>query len=277
MIYYLKMRDFILTYDTGIRAGFFSGIFLAVCFWERHRPKRPLTRSPKVRWFNNLLIAFLNVFLLYLIYPLMAVGVAVLGESRGWGILNNVDISYWIKFIFAIALLDFVIYLQHVVFHTVPLLWRFHRMHHTDTDIDVTTGVRFHPVEIILSMGIKMFVIAALGPSPVAVLGFEILLNATSMFNHGNINIPYKLDRFLRLFIVTPDMHRVHHSVKPEETNSNFGFNLPWWDRISGTYRAEPEDGHGGMTIGLKCFRDSIFLKLHWMLIQPFLNDKGSP
>ena len=173
--------------------------------------------------------------------------------------------------VLAVVALDFVIYLQHVLFHFLPILWRLHRMHHTDLDIDVTTGNRFHPIEIIISIGIKLVAVVLVGPPAVAVVVFEVVLNATSQFNHGNIWIPAALDRWLRLAVVTPDMHRVHHSVIPRETNSNFGFNLPWWDRLCGTYRPQPEQGHTGMSIGLKEFRDPAMLNLPRLLIQPFI------
>lgn len=168
------------------------------------------------------------------------------------------------------ALLDLIIYLQHVAFHAVPWLWRLHRMHHTDLDLDVTSGARFHPIEIVLSMAIKMVAVVALGPAAVAVVIFEVLLNGTAMFNHSNVFIPAYVDRMLRLIVVTPDMHRVHHSANPTETNSNFGFNLPWWDRLFGTYRAQPAEGHAGMTIGIEEFRSSRELRLDLMLLQPF-------
>jgi len=172
-----------------------------------------------------------------------------------------------------VIVLDLAIYLQHVLFHAVPVLWRLHRMHHADLEFDVSTGVRFHPIEILLSMGIKLGVVAALGTPAVAVLVFEVLLNATSMFNHGNVRLPARTDRVLRWIVVTPEMHRVHHSVVPRETNSNFGFNLPWWDRLFGTYRAQPAAGHEGMTIGIAQFRDPSELRLDRLLIQPFRDD----
>jgi len=206
---------------------------------------------------------------------MMAVGIAVMAEEENWGLLNNTAINSYVKIFLAVLLLDLIIFLQHVMFHAFPLLWRFHRMHHTDLDFDVTTGSRFHPIEIILSMIIKMLIVTALGAPPVAVVIFEVLLNATSMFNHGNIHIPINADRLLRLLIVTPDMHRVHHSVKPDETNSNYGFNFPWWDRLLGTYKAQPEDNHVNMTIGLNQFRESMYLKFHWLLIQPFIGKTG--
>jgi sterol desaturase/sphingolipid hydroxylase (fatty acid hydroxylase superfamily) len=172
--------------------------------------------------------------------------------------------------------LDFAIYLQHVMFHAVPLLWRLHMVHHADLDIDATTGVRFHVLEILISMGIKMAAVVLLGAPALAVLIFEVLLNATSMFSHGNARMPAWLERLLRLFVVTPDMHRVHHSIHPNETNSNFGFNAPWWDYLFGTYKAQPADGHEGMTIGLEQFRDERRAdRLHWMLLLPFVGRIG--
>jgi sterol desaturase/sphingolipid hydroxylase (fatty acid hydroxylase superfamily) len=269
------MREYILGNEAVIRAVFFFGIFIIIALWELMSPRRILSLSKGLRWTNNLGIVFFNTFLLRYLFPMMAVGIAIIAERENWGLLNNVSISSYVKLFLAFLLLDFAIYLQHVMFHTVPLLWRFHRMHHTDLDFDVTTGSRFHPIEIILSMIIKMLIVAALGAPPVAVVIFEVLLNATAMFNHGNIYIPASSDRILRLLIVTPDMHRVHHSVKLKETNSNYGFNFPWWDRLLGTYIAQPEDNHLKMTIGLNQFRESKYLKFHWLLIQPFVSKVG--
>ena len=196
---------------------------------------------------------------------------AILASKNNWGLLNYFNISYPIAILISVVVLDLAIYLQHVMFHYVPLLWRLHRMHHTDLDFDVTTGTRFHPIEILLSMIIKLAVIVLLGAPALAVLIFEILLNATAMFNHGNIFIPSKIDRILRLLVVTPDMHRIHHSIRMEETNSNFGFNLPWWDRLLGTYTVNPKDEQTTMIIGLDLFRDKKYLNLHWLIFQPFL------
>ena len=187
-----------------------------------------------------------------------------------------VAVPFWLALPLSVMRLDLAIYLQHVMFHAVPAFWRLHRMHHADLDFDVTTGARFHPIEILISMGIKLALVLALGPPAVAVLIFEVLLNATSMFNHANLSIPLGLDRVLRWVVVTPDMHRVHHSILPEETNSNFGFNLPWWDRLLGTYRDQPKEGHAGMTIGLDRFRDPADLRIDRMLIQPFRGDTGN-
>jgi sterol desaturase/sphingolipid hydroxylase (fatty acid hydroxylase superfamily) len=200
----------------------------------------------------------------------------MLAESRGWGLFHLLDTPLWLSLVVSVAALDFAIYLQHRLFHAVPLLWRLHRMHHADLEIDVTTGARFHPIEILLSMIIKLGVVIALGAPAAAVLMFEVLLNATSMFNHGNVRLPLAADRLLRWVVVTPDMHRVHHSILPRETNSNFGFNLPWWDRLLGTYRPQPEAGHDGMTIGLDIFRDVRELRLDRLLLQPFRAD-GRP
>jgi sterol desaturase/sphingolipid hydroxylase (fatty acid hydroxylase superfamily) len=210
---------------------------------------------------------------------------ALLASERGWGLLNIFAVPGWLAFLVSLLLLDLAIYLQHVMFHAVPALWRLHRMHHADLEFDVTTGLRFHPIEILLSMALKLAIVVALGPPAIAVLVFEVLLNGTALFNHSNIRIPLGLDRILRLIVVTPDMHRVHHSIHPSETNSNFGFNLPWWDRLLGTYRAQPREGHEGMTIGIEQFRTPRDLWLDQMLIQPLrgpasgypINREGNP
>ena len=188
-------------------------------------------------------------------------------QSKGWGLFNILPLPAWLAIPAAVLLLDLTIYGQHVAFHAVPLLWRLHRMHHADLEFDVTTGLRFHPGEILLSMAIKFAAVAVLGAPPLAVLIFEILLNATSLFNHGNVRLPLGLDRILRLIVVTPDMHRVHHSIDRRETDSNFGFNVPWWDRLFGTYRAQPALGHERMTIGIDKFRDPRELRLDRMLV----------
>ena len=269
------MKEYILTNEASIRAASFFGIFIVVALWEVVGPRRKLSVSKGLRWINNLGIVFFNTLLLRFLAPLMAVGLAIMAEEENWGLLNNIAINSYVKLFLAVLILDLIIYLQHVMFHTVPWLWRLHRMHHTDLDFDVTTGSRFHPIEIILSMIIKMLIVAALGAPPVAVIIFEVILNATAMFNHGNIRIHINADRILRLLVVTPDMHRVHHSVKPDETNSNYGFNFPWWNRLLGTYKAQPEDNHLKMTIGLNQFKESRYLRFHWLLIQPFVGKLG--
>jgi sterol desaturase/sphingolipid hydroxylase (fatty acid hydroxylase superfamily) len=270
------MTATILANEPAIRLGFFLGIFVIMVLWEIVTPCRGRSVSRWVRWPSNLGIVAFNALLLRIMVPMAAVGLAVLSEERGWGLLNAFPLPSLLALVLSVVLLDFAIYLQHVMFHAVPALWRLHRMHHADLDFDVTTGARFHPVEIILSMGIKLAVVAALGPPAVAVLIFEVLLNGSSMFNHGNVRIAPKVDRVLRCFVVTPDMHRVHHSVLPRETNSNFGFSLPWWDRLCGTYTAQPTEGHGGMTIGIKQFRAPRDLRLDRMLLQPFRGETGN-
>ncbi len=263
------MSDFLLSHEPAIRFVFSLAIFALVASGEALFPRRMQQIGRLVRWPNNLCLVALNTVLVRVLLPTAAVGLAVIAEARGWGLLNAIAVPGWLALPLAIVALDLAIYLQHVVFHAVPALWRLHRMHHADLEFDVTTGLRFHPVEIALSMGIKFLVIAALGPSALAVLIFEVLLNATSMFNHGNVRLPAAMDRVLRWIVVTPDMHRVHHSIHPEETNSNFGFNLPWWDCLLGTYRAQPRDGHEGMTIGIEQFRTAHDLRLDRMLVQP--------
>jgi sterol desaturase/sphingolipid hydroxylase (fatty acid hydroxylase superfamily) len=261
--------------EVVIRLGFFIAIFATMIIWESLAPRRVLTTSKTVRWFANLTVISINASLIRLAFPLVPVGLALLAEKNGWGLLNIFNAPYLLTVIAGVIVLDLVIYLQHVLFHAVPVLWRLHMMHHADLDFDVTTGLRFHPIEIVLSGCIKLAAVIVLGPPAIAVLIFEILLNGTSMFNHGNIRIPFNIDRLLRLLIVTPEMHRVHHSVVIKETNSNFGFSFPWWDRLLGTYREQPSAGHQGMTIGLSQFRDPGRLTLPWMLVLPFVGDPG--
>jgi len=262
--------------EASIRLGVFIGVITAMALWEAVTPRRQRSYSRLTRWPSNLAIVALNTALLRILLPATAVSLAVLGAQRGWGLLNNLPLPWWSTVIGSVVLLDLAIYLQHVMFHAVPAFWRFHRMHHADLDFDVTTGARFHPIEIILSMLIKLGVVAALGASAPGVLSFEVLLNATSMFNHGNVRISVGLDGWLRWLVVTPDMHRVHHSVVVGETNSNFGFNLPWWDRLLGTYRDQPGAGHQGMTIGIEQFRQARELWLDRMLLQPIRGPVGA-
>lgn len=260
----------LLNHEPTIRLGAFFSIFAVMALWELAAPRRALTVSKRLRWFSNLGVVVLNTVLARLILPMAPVVFATLAMKNGWGVFNLLDWNGWLELALAVIVMDFAIWLQHVMVHAIPLLWRLHRMHHADLDFDVTTGARFHPIEIILSLGIKFAVIALIGASPVAVLVFEVLLNATAMFNHSNVKLPLGLDAVLRLFVVTPDMHRVHHSIHVNETNSNFGFNLPWWDRLLGTYTAQPQDGHEAMTIGLNQFRKARDERLDQMLIQPF-------
>jgi sterol desaturase/sphingolipid hydroxylase (fatty acid hydroxylase superfamily) len=270
------MSSVLLAHEPAIRLSFFGGVLAVMIVWEALAPRRRPLVSRWARWPSNLGIVVLNTLLLRAVFPVAAVGLAALGQQRGWGLLNNVAVPGWKKVIAAVVLLDLAIYLQHVMFHAIPALWRLHRMHHADLDFDVTTGARFHPLEILLSMGLKLGVVTALGAPAVAVLIFEVALNATAMFNHGNVGLPSTIDRVLRWLVVTPDMHRVHHSTVVNETNSNFGFNLPWWDRLFGTYRAAPAAGHEAMTIGLDSFRDPPQLRLDRMLVQPFVGAVGA-
>ena len=263
----------LLSTEPFVRLAVFGSTLAAMIVWEFLAPRRDEKIGRWARWPSNIGVVVLDTVLVRLLFPIGAVGLAMLAESRGWGLLNAFDIPAWAAIPVGVILLDLAIYLQHVLFHAVPALWRLHRMHHADLEFDVTTGIRFHPIEILLSMGIKLAVVASLGAPAVAVLIFEILLNATSMFNHGNVKLPGRLDRVLRWIVVTPEMHRVHHSIKPRETNSNFGFNLPWWDRLFGTYRDQPEAGHVGMSIGIEQFRDAREQRLDRMLTQPFRDD----
>jgi sterol desaturase/sphingolipid hydroxylase (fatty acid hydroxylase superfamily) len=265
--------DAIASAEPLIRLGFFAGVLTALALWEALAPRRSQEIGRVLRWPNNLGVVAVDTIILRILFPTAAVGFAILAEERGWGLLNAVGLPAWSEVLIAVLLLDLVIYLQHVLFHSVPVLWRLHRMHHADLEFDVTTGVRFHPVEIVISMLIKIFVVAALGAPALGVLAFEVILNATSMFSHSNVRLPATIDRVLRWIVVTPDMHRVHHSIERRETDSNFGFNLPWWDRLFGTYRPEPQAGHEAMTLGIPQFRDPKELRLDRMLLQP-LRDK---
>ena len=259
----------ILSSSEILRLAAFAGVLLSMALWELRAPRRKQRLARTARWPSNIAVVVLDTLLVRLV-PIGAVALALLAEARGWGLFNALGLPAWVTVPVGVVVLDLAIYLQHVLFHAVPALWRFHRMHHADLEFDVTTGVRFHPIEILLSMAIKLVVVLALGTPALAVLSFEILLNATSLFNHGNVELPARFDRALRWVLVTPDMHRVHHSIVARETNSNYGFNLPWWDWVFGTYRAQPEAGHLGMTIGIEQFRNLREQRLDHMLTQPF-------
>ena len=271
----------LLHYEPIIRLSCFLGVLLAMMGWEWRWPRRTLSLSRARRWPANLAIILIDSGVLRWLFPVLAVGMAELAENRNWGLFHGLNAPFWLAFVATLLLLDLTIYAQHVAFHKIPLLWRLHRMHHTDLDFDVTTALRFHPLEIVLSMLLKLAMVVLLGTPPVAVMLFEVILNATALFNHGNVRLSRKLDRALRWVLVTPDLHRVHHSIHREETDSNFGFNLPWWDRLFGTYRDQPRDGHVGMTIGLEYFRDWRATRLDGLLLQPFLipnrDDPESP
>ncbi len=267
----MPLENLIMQYEAPIRMGIFFGILLLIGLWEVVAPRRTLTVSKTVRWVNNLGLVFFNSFILRLIFPMAAVGMAALATEKQWGLLPYFHIEGVAALLISLVALDFIIYLQHVMVHAIPALWRLHRVHHADLDYDVTTGARFHTIEIILSMLIKFAAIVVLGPPVVAIVIFEVVLNASAMFNHGNIRLPLALDRYLRWVLVTPDMHRVHHSVEDDEANSNFGFCLPWWDRLFGTYRDQPRAGHEKMTIGIHKYREP--KQVAWLpgiLILPF-------
>jgi sterol desaturase/sphingolipid hydroxylase (fatty acid hydroxylase superfamily) len=265
------MQALVLAHEPALRLAAFAAVLAAMALWEVLAPRRPRTLSRGRRWPANLALVALNTLAVRLLFPAAALGVALSAQAHGWGLLNQYAVPAWAALAAGLVLLDLAIYLQHVVFHAVPALWRLHRVHHADLDMDVTTGARFHPLEIALSMLVKFAAIAALGVPPAAVVAFEVLLNATSMFNHANVRIAPALEPALRWLLVTPDMHRVHHSTERDETNSNFGFNLSVWDRLFGTYRAQPRAGHQAMSIGVPELRDAAQCSsLAGMLALPF-------
>ncbi len=269
----MNINELLLTHEVAIRAGVFFGVLILMAVWEVLAPRRASTISKVVRWGNNLGLVVFNSILLRFIFPTAAVGVAIFVSEHNWGLLNYVQLPSFAAAAISIVVLDFVIYFQHVLMHAIPALWRLHRVHHADLDYDFTTGVRFHPLEIIVSMLIKFVAILILGPPVAAVVIFEIILNASSMFNHGNIKLPAALDRILRLLIVTPDMHRIHHSVEKDESNRNFGFNLSLWDRFFGTYRRQPRAGHEEMVVGIQNYRElRDVTSIHGLLLLPFRN-----
>jgi sterol desaturase/sphingolipid hydroxylase (fatty acid hydroxylase superfamily) len=267
-----------MEYEASIRLAVFLGGFLLLALWERATPRRVLVASRPRRWLTNWMVSVLNTAVIRLMalsatalaLPVLAVGAALDAEAQGWGLFNAVDWPSWVEVIVAFLVLDFAIWAQHLAMHKVPVLWRLHRVHHADRDIDVTTAIRFHPIEIALSMLIKIGLVYLLGAAALAVILFEIALNGVAMFNHANIRIPAHVERWLRLVVVTPDMHRVHHSAWRRETDSNYGFNLPWWDRLFATYIAQPKGGHDGMTIGLEDYQTEKPSSLVWSLLLPF-------
>ena len=263
--------------EPTVRVAIFAAALSLVAAGEIVAPRRPLTVPRRSRWPSNLAIVLLNTLLVRALLPVTAVSMAMLAEERGWGVFHaSGPLPAWLVVPVTVVFLDLAIYLQHVLFHAVPILWRLHRMHHADLDVDVTTGARFHPLEIVLSMLLKFGVVAALGAPPLAVLVFELLLSTGSLFNHGNLRLPLPADGILRWIVVTPDMHRVHHSVAPGETNRNFGFTFSWWDWIGGTYRAQPAGGHARMLLGIPQFRDVSDLRLDRLLLQPLLDGPAS-
>ncbi|MDA8347648.1 MAG: sterol desaturase family protein [Pseudomonadota bacterium] len=265
-------------HPAAARLGTFAGVFAVMAAWERLAPRRTLEQPKGTRWLNNLAIIATDTLLVRLVLPGAALATALFATRRGWGVLPLLALPTPVRLLLTLAALDLTVYLQHVMLHAIPALWRLHRVHHADLDFDVTTGVRFHPLEILLSLLIKCAAIALLGASPAAVLLFELVLNASSMFTHGNVKLPARLDAILRWLLVTPEMHRVHHSLESDETNSNFGFNLSWWDRLLGTYRAATRTAQDRMTIGLADWRDPRQCdRLAGMLIMPFTVEARGP
>ena len=262
-------------FEGAIRFAMFLAVFGAVALWEALAPRRKRSFGRLARWPHNLGLLLVDAALVRVLAPGAAIAVAMTAAGSGWGLLNALGLPGWATIAAGIALLDLAIYFQHVMFHAVPTLWRVHRVHHADLDFDVTTGARFHPIEMLISTAVKCAAIAALGAPVISVFVFEILLNATAMFNHANASLSQRLERWLRWLVVTPDMHRVHHSVRYEESSSNFGFNLPWWDHLFGTYRAQPRLGHAAMTIGVDAFRSSQELRLDRLLVQPLRDTPG--
>ena len=270
----MRLNSFVLANEVQIRIVAFLGILVVLALWEWLAPRRVPIVSKITRWANNFGMVMVYTVLLRAVFPAAAVGMAVYAQGAGWGLLNRFEMPRELAVVIAVLILDFAIYLQHVLFHKATPLWRLHRVHHADLDFDVTTGLRFHPLEIVLSMAYKSAIIMLLGPPVLAVLIFEVLLNATSMFNHSNVRIMRAIDAKLRWLVVTPDMHRVHHSIHRDESNSNFGFNLPWWDRLLGSYRDQPRAGHEAMTVGLEPFRDpKRCVNLWGMLTFPFVGE----
>lgn len=257
----------------SIRLGFFLSVLVICALWEWVVPRKTLTQNKRYRWMNNIGLVGINSLLIALLLPIVAFEAAYQAQAEHFGLFNWLALPLWVEVTTAIILLDLVIYLQHLLFHRIPILWRLHRMHHSDQDIDVTTGARFHPIEIILSMAIKIAVVTILGVSPLAVLLFEIILNASAMFNHSNATLSQRADIVLRKVVVTPDMHRVHHSVIARETHSNFGFFLSVWDRGFGTYIDQPQRGHDKVKIGIPLFQKVDEQRIDKMLTQPFRNN----
>jgi len=258
-----------LPHETAIRSGCFLGIFIVIAVLESAAPRRPLIVNRPLRWFGNLSVQLVNGILPRLLFPILPVGMAALWAQKGWGLLNVAPMPSTVAVLSSLLVFDLVIYAQHFLFHRINLCWRIHRMHHTDMDLDLTTALRFHPLEIVISLLVKMAVVAALGPPAVAVFIFEALLNGMAMFNHGNFRIPARMDNRLRKIVVTPDMHLVHHSTDRQESNHNYGFNLSWWDRLFGTYQAEPAAGRERMTIGLSGFLDDRYARFWRMILNP--------
>mgnify|MGYP005841518841 CR=1 FL=1 len=261
-----------MSHETVLRLGVFLGVLIVMALAEAIFPRRARRQSRLNRWSINLALVVLGALAIRLLIPLAAVGAAMIADARGIGLFNLLNWPSAAGILLSVMLLDLAIYAQHVAFHRVPVLWRMHRMHHSDLELDVTSGLRFHPAEYLLSMAIKIGVVLALGAPAAAVVIFEVLLNATAMFNHGNLRLPGWLDRALRTVLVTPDFHIVHHSTERAEHDRNFGFNLTWWDYLFRTYQARPAKGPVALDVGLAPWRAPGQLTLPKLLIQPFID-----
>ena len=269
-----SFMESLIEYEALWRMAVFVGLLVLFALWELLAPARRADIPRVIRWSNNFAMVVLDTLILRLVFPVLAVGVASIATQNGWGLFPVINVPGALAMVAGVLLLDMAIYGQHVMFHKVPVLWRLHRMHHADPHFDVSTALRFHPVEIVISMAIKMGVVLTLGLAPVTVILFEILLNATALFNHSNVRLPRALEPLVRMVVVTPDMHRVHHSDIRRETDSNYGFSLPWWDWLFGTYTAQPSRGHSGMGIGIRRFGTRRDQWLDRLLVQPFRNDR---
>jgi sterol desaturase/sphingolipid hydroxylase (fatty acid hydroxylase superfamily) len=272
----MPFEAFLLAHESAVRFGFFLGTFVLMALWEIVAPLRAAATSKAIRWPNHLVLAAMNIVLVRILFPLAAVALAVYVNELGIGLFNMLPVPYIVAFVASLLALDLAIYLLHLLFHSVPALWRVHRIHHADLDIDVSTGVRFHPIQMVLSVIVKSVIILILGPPALSVLAFEALSQAITLFNHANVRIPRSLDRVLRWFVVTPDMHRIHHSIHADETDSNFGFVLPWWDRVFGTYRIEPAESQARMVVGIESFRRDRDLWLDRLVLNPILDERDS-
>ncbi len=262
--------EFEFASEATVRLSIFAGVFIIMAIAEALWPRKTRTQPRFSRWFTNMGMVVLDSLTVRIIFPIVAVGMAQYATAQGWGLLNLIALPFWLKVLISAVLLDMAIYWQHVASHKIPMLWRVHRVHHADRDIDVSTGNRFHPIEIVLSMLYKFVIILLLGPAALGVFLFEVLLNGSAMFNHANVRLPLGLDRIIRFLLVTPDMHRVHHSFHKDETDSNYGFNLAIWDRMFGTYIDQPRDGHDNMVIGMKKYQSDKPTNIVWSLLFPF-------
>lgn len=270
----MSLESFLLAHETAIRFGVLVSTFGVMALWEIMAPLRAPDTSKGIRWSNHVMLAAINMALVRVLFPVAAVALAIYASDQSIGLFNMIWAPYALTFAAGVVLLDLTVYVFHLLFHSVPVLWRIHRVHHADLDIDVSTGVRFHPIQMVIAVIIKSATILAFGLPPLSVLTFEIASHSITLFNHGNVRVRPSVDRVLRWFIVTPDMHRIHHSIHRAETDSNFGFVLPWWDRMFGTYCAEPAAGQERMVVGIESFRTGRDLWLDRLVTNPVIDDR---